>query len=105
MPVHRVEQIHVAVGLEVRIEREPETTVVAPVRNFLAEIKDLREIRFGCIPHPDPARAFPHKHSAKWTEGDTGRLAPVAGVWPQYDRLRKTGGHIRGQQRSHPRQP
>ena len=78
MPIHRVEQVDVSVRLEIGIERKAGAAMIAPVRNLVADVEQLREARVRRFFEPDAAGAFPDEHAAGIAERDPDSLAPGA---------------------------
>ena len=92
--VHRVEQVDVPVRQEVRVQREAEQAVVAPVSDLVRDVDHGRRALHAVLDDPHAARALPHVHAAVRIERDADRGVPRAadGRFRESDRRVGTRG-------------
>src|SRR4051812_1490164 len=63
MSIHRVEQINVAIGSELRIQSKAKQPKVLPITDLLTNIYQRGERGVVWVFKPNPSRSFPYEHA------------------------------------------
>ncbi len=78
MMIHYIEQVHVSVLTEIRVQREAEQTMIAPIADLFTDIEHGRRLSNVILKNPDPPVPVPLVHGSDFVPGNADSSVPIA---------------------------